>query len=279
LYPKIYTSFWKFVAQFCEVDRAQFGVQIGAPKNTEQFRTLTRNHIFRPSKPITGMPKVVRQVIPVEMDSKQEVAYKQLKEQMYLELESGNLVITQNILSQIIRLRQITCCPAILDPQLGYGTSICTVLDHMEEDSIRKHCIWYTPYVGAISYMRDALFHAGYKKQVIFQAGMSMEELRDAEETFRSDMATQAICSISFAQSYELETASVGYFIGYDWDPVLNIQSEGRAKRGTYKFDFINMYYMLVLGTYDEKVLAGLSTKTVNTLVDMNDIQVIKTIF
>jgi len=278
LNPQKFSSYWRFVDKFCHVVRGQFGMEILGPRNTEAFRELTKGEIFRPSQPIK-LPAIVRQTLPVEMYPAQAKAYNQIKDEMLLELVDGGLMVTSHLLAQITRLRQLCCCPAILDPKLGYGAGVLAVLDHMEEAEDRQHCVWFTPFVDAIPHMQKALRMAGYEKTVVFQSGMSMRDLEEAEVSFRLDRETIAIVSIQYAQSFELETGNPGYFIGYDWYPGTNAQAEGRQRRKTRnEDDSINMFYVQNLGTYDDKMLEDLSMNTLNTQVDMNDARAIKNI-
>lgn len=278
--PHRFKSYWAFVNTYLIVMRGAFAVELLGPKNTLKFREVTKDIAFIPKSPIKGLPQVIRSTLVVEMTEDQRDFYNRLRDDMYIRLNSGEILLTSNILATCTRLRQVLCCPAILDPHLGYGGGVEGVLDHMEEgEEERQHCVWFTPFTDAIPYFKQALQGAGFEKIVTFQSGMGLEELEDAEERFRADREYKAIVSIKYAQSFELETGFPAYFIGYDWDPYENSQGEGRLARLTSQRKSIPAYYVHHLGTYDDRLLEVNGTKVSNTKVDMESIQVLKTLF
>lgn len=273
LHPYKYPSYWRYVNQYLQVVRGPFGMEIEGPINTHKFREYTNSEIYRPSLPITGLPPIIRQTLPIEMQPKQRELYNTLLREMFIYKEDGSLLMTSNILAKVTRLRQILCCPKIIDPQFPeYGAGIEATLDHMAEDpDSRSHAVWFTPFTDAIPFMQERLKNEGYRKQVIFRHGMSSNDMKECEEFFRANPDSVAICSILFAQSYELETGNPGYFIGYSFDPEDNKQSEWRLRRLTTTNAFVNCYYLHNLNTYDDRQLTILSDKTLNTRVDMQD--------
>lgn len=278
--PKEFKSYWQFVSHYLIVMQGQFSKEIVGPKNTIQFREAVKNICFTANSPITGLPRILRSTIPVEMEPKQERFYRQFEEDMFIEKSDDSILMASNILAKITRLRQLLCCPAIIDPALGLGAGIPAILDHMEEDlDKRHHCVWFTPFIDAIPFMRQALIDAGYPNVVSFQSGMELDDLQDAEMFFREHGDSVAICSIMYAQSYELETGYPAYFCGYSWDPFENMQGEGRLVRLTTQRDYVNSYYIQNINTCDDRLLYVNGTKVSNTKVDMRNIPVIKTLF
>lgn len=276
LRPGRFTSYWRFVNQFCHTHRGQFGMEILGPRNTEQFRERTADTVFRPSCPVI-LPEIARQSLYCEMTPVQAKFYQQLSTEMWAHINGGeSLLVTQNVLALCTRLRQILTCPKILDPSLPeYGGGIEAALDHMAEEDDRSHCVWFTPFVDAIPYMQERLALAGRHQTVVFQHGMDMEDLKNAEATFRAEPDCVAICSIMFSQSFELESGNPAYFIGYSFNPDDNEQAEGRLRRKTTQRSTINSYYLHNMGTYDDRVLDVLSRKTLNTRVDVRDMHAI----
>lgn len=278
--PKEFKSYWGFVSRYLIVMQGQFSKEIVGPQNTIAFREAVKSICFIAQSPITGLPKIVRSTIPIEMESRQERFYRQFEEDMFIEKSDGGILMASTILAKITRLRQLLCCPAIIDPALGLGAGILAILDHMAEDpEKRHHCVWFTPFIDAIPFMRYALRDAGYLSVVAFQSGMELDELQEAEMHFRENDSAVAICSIMYAQSYELETGYPAYFCGYSWDPYDNMQGEGRLARLTTKRDHINSYYIQNMNTVDDRLLIVNGHKVSNTKIDMRNIPVIKTLF
>lgn len=277
--PGKFNSYWRFVSQFCHVDTSGFGRQITGPRNTEQFRRDVGTTIYYPSMPITNIPEIRRSTIPCEMDPDVARMYKAMDQDMFTMLTSGEILLMSTVLAKITRLRQILCCPAILDVDLGAGTGMEMIIDHMQEDEERQHCVWFVPFTAAIPYAKRMLEINGFPKVVVFRGGMTVDELNAAENYFRDNPDSQAVCSIKYSQSFELETGTPAYFCGYDWDPYVNAQGEGRLARRTSKYGFLPSYYIQHLGTFDDRMLAINSDKISNTKVDETSVTALKTLW
>lgn len=273
--PKLFPGYWAFVSRYIVVVKGPFGVELCGPKNTELFREKVKTTIYRPSMPITGLPKVVRSTLPCELEDEVRDLYEKLWEEMLVDI-GGNLVVSSTVLAKITRIRQLLLCPKILDTSLPYGIGMETIVDHMQEEEGREHCVWYTPYTDAIPFIQEYLALNGYHKTVVFRGGMDYTKIGEAEEYFRHEKDSVAICSISFSESFELETAKQGYFLSYDFDPYINQQAEGRMPRLTSEGDFVNAYYVHHLNTYDDRLLEINGDKVSNTKIDTSKVEEVK---
>lgn len=277
--PLLFKSYWNFVNAFCITNRGPFGFQILGPKETEKYKKAVAPVVYQPSMPITGIPKITRSTIPIELSGPVRKMYDNLLKEMYVELSDGKVLISSTVLAKVTRLRQLLCCPAILDPALGLGDGIETILEHMEEDEERLHCAIFVPFTDALPYFEAYLKSRGFDSVVTFRGGMSLNELQVAEEQFRSDPNCVSLCSVKFAESFELETGFPAYFCGYDWDPYVNAQGEGRLARLTTKRDFIPSFYIHHMNTYDDRLLEVCGNKISNTKIDMVNIGELKKLF
>lgn len=272
LRPTQFTSYWRFVSQWCYTHRGPFGTEIAGPKDTPKFREVTANTIFRPST-TPKLPPISRSAIPVEMTALQAKLYHALANDMMAIMGSGQILMTPNTLALTTRLRQVLVCPKILDPEIKtYGAGLEAILDHIAEDDGRQHSVVFTPFVDAIPFIQERLRIAGITDHIIFQHGMDSNALKEGEEAFRERPGSIAIVSILFAQSFELETGQGAYFLGHSFNPDDNEQAEGRLRRKTTKLDSVPAYYVQNLGTYDERSLSILDRKTLNTRVDIRDL-------
>ena len=260
---RLFSSYWKFVNTFCIVIDGVFGKEIVGVQNTDGLKTMTGNYIFRVPKEIADkeLPPITRELVSIDMTKAQAKHYKELNKKMYTELESGELVVASTIISKLIELRQILACPKILgveDP----GAGIPTIMD-MLEDREDFHAVIFTPFRNAVTYLREYI-SAKYPQVKVRQlwGGAKPDEVREAVEGFKRERGLM-LCTIKFAQSFDLETASVCFFLGYEWDQNENHQAEGRLRR-MISSGPITAYYLKHNKTIDEDILEVLSDKTRN---------------
>lgn len=261
--PKYFSSYWGFVQAYCVVEKGPWGGNvICGPRNSEQFKlTLLRFARVRLRADVGGqMPKVVRELLPCEMSNPQRHAYEQMAKDDFIETEDGGLVVAATSMENMLRRRQLLCCPAILDPALGEGGAMQDLIErlHDADTDEEKHCVIFTPFVQAIPHFRKALEEAGFN---VFElkGGIEPEELERNREGFARTKGV-LICSIGYAQAFSLETAHICYFIGYSWDPNDNKQAEDRlvAQIGEYN---IQAWYYSYYSTTDEALAERVTIK------------------
>ena len=268
-----FSSFWRFVNAHCHVDRGPFGHQISGVKNPEGLRNVLKPFLKRRLKMDVAeeLPLKTRQILPVGMTPTQRKLYNQMEQEMYAELEDGSVSFAQTSLTKLLRLRQILVTPLLLRGDVGeedydnsyaeYGAGIDAIAEHMQ-DVGDHHVVIFTPFAKAIPFIELRLSRLGITQGVVLKGGMGPEQVGAAIEEFKEKRGI-AICTIKFAQSFSLETARVGYFLGYEFTPDENWQAEDRLHRLTSK-NPVTIYYIQHKDTVDEDVLEILNTKSHN---------------
>jgi SNF2 family DNA or RNA helicase len=279
--PRMYSSYWKFVNAFCVVDYSGFGHEIIGVKNQPQLAENLKNIFLRRTKEevLPELPPKIRQPIYVDMTPGQEALYNDMNKDMMITLEGidGELThdIASTILKKTIRLRQILVSPQLVVQQehLGWGGAIDHLLGELAaaETTKERHCVIYTPFRAGVPLIRRAIedrlqWLRGRSPIIELMGGRGAQagavtELKRQIAFFREKQGI-AICTIQFAESFELDPADTCYFIGYEWDQEQNRQAEDRLHRGTIKWP-VNCHYYRYLGTYDDEVMAILD-KNVN---------------
>lgn len=259
--PKKFRGYWKFVNTFCIVSDGHFGKEILGPRNVEQFKKVMDQHLAYVPKEVVAdqLPAGQRMPMVVEMSRKQSKIYHELADDMISIMESGEIIVTPNILTKIIRLRQLLCCPKILDPSLDMGGGFEAIVDALEVDS---HAVIFVPFRPACDFIVDEL-RMKYKHVYMVRGGIAPEQQQEYVNGFREHRGIM-VCTIAYAESFDLETCKTSYFLGYDYSLDVNEQAEGRTRRAISKHDFITWHYIKYLRTIDEKFLRSLDSDAKN---------------
>jgi len=252
LEPSTFRSYWKFVRQFCIVHKGMFGTEILGPQNTEGLALITSPYVYTVSEKEASahLPPLQRILLPVELSSQEQLTYDQMLYHMFIELDSVDEVLTvQTILAKTMRLRQIVCCPQILDPSLPVGSAIETIIDKIKEsDELPnwRHNVVYTPFLPSLAPFRAVLseqLDMPLPDIMIVRGGMDTDDLDYVEKRFRRDPNTMILASLKASQAWNAETALNCYFAGFEWDQDENKQAEGRTRRTDGVQQLIRAYY------------------------------------
>jgi len=260
-----FKSYWQFVNKYCITIDTPFGKSIERrPKNIESFRNMLKEYMLRRTKDevLKDLPGKQRQIIYVDMDEEQEKAYNNLVTNMYLELEDSAL-ITPNMMSLILRLRQLLTCPAMLG--LKSTGAALEQLIIMGKDLIEsgQSFVVFTPFRKVIPHIQEAI-HKSMKdiKVYTISGGMTAQKFADEWQEFQKNKSNKKIliCVIKSGASFHATEASHAFFLGYEWDFNQNVQSEDRLHRFGQKH-FVNIYYFMHRNTVDEDVAQRLNDK------------------
>lgn len=261
--PKFFSSYWKFLETFMNVVDGAFGKEAISPRNTKAFAEVTWPYIHRVTEKDAAdvLPPIRRIKLAYELNPRIQELYQQMAEELFFLIpesdSADNLLQTvSSTLAQSIRLRQLLCCPGIIDPVLGPGDSIEACADKIlesSEDPHFTHNVIFTPFLPSIPIFRDYLserLNLPRQHIICMQGGMEPEEVQEAEVHFRKDPRSMVICSTAYGQSFNLETGLNVYHPAFSWDHDQNKQAESRVRRKTSDSSRTVMsYYAYVPGT------------------------------
>jgi len=249
---KTFSSFWRFVETWCYVENGTFGKEIFGVRNVENLRAMLRQQYYV-ARPITGFKGIRREIIELDPTPKQQKWIDDLERDMIAEME-GITVIAQNSLVKLLRVRQVCVSPRLLDSTVQeYGAGINYIVEQVSDD---PHTVIFTFFAGALPVIRQALIDDGYNPDNIFllQGGCDEDEI-DRVITAWKETRGIVLCTITFAQSFSLDTSPTAYFLGFDWDPNNNLQAEGRLERlDSNREEAVLCRYIVLRGTPEEYV-------------------------
>lgn len=278
--PKLFPSYWKWVHTFCNVIDGPFGKEIWGAKNLDSLHSVLRQHFIVIEKKDLGKVKKRRQFLDAEMTDGQQRAYNSLRDQMFLEVEGGDLLVTPTPMVTFLRMRQVLCCPAILDPRLGYGGGLEAILEELKDlDKADRHCVIFTPFREAVHIIATAVETHLELPAFKFMGGLEPDELEQLLLEWKRTRGI-AVNTIKFAESYDMETTDKIFMLGYEWDPYENRQAEDRVDRRNNSHAMIRAMYVRIAGTYDDDVMENIVLKSRNLNAMYNDpiklIQILK---
>jgi SNF2 family DNA or RNA helicase len=284
--PKLYTSYWRFLERYCIVTRGEYGVEIHGTQNEEELkRSLSKVMIRRTNAEVRPqMPPKVRDLDSnvMEMSDDQRKMYNSIIEEQLVELPSGGVITIPSILAKIQRLRQVLVTPKLLSSEASWGAGLDR-LSELLEDADDQHMAVFTPFASALPFIRERLLASGIdsEKITILRGGLTVEELSERIAYFKRVRGI-ALCSIRYAESFDLQPATWGVFLGFEWDAWDNLQAEDRLHRGEIS-NPVNIYYIRYKDGIDsELVLNALDTKVNNVMAILRDIdqvrQMLKTV-
>ena len=258
---KTFSSYWKWVNTFCTVIDGPWGKEIIGPRNLEALHKVLASRMVRISaddpEVSKARPPLLRTAVEIDMTDEQASIMEQLVNELWLMTPGGELIATPSRMAMIMKLRQALVCPKILDPSYGYGSAIEDVLEQLDDD---PHIVIFTPFKKAFPFIIEAMVNAGFPEPFQLMGGIDPDELRDVEEGFATDPARALICTIPFAESFELPSARQAFFVGYEWDQLLNEQAEMRLLRLITPHPVTSNYYVY-RGSVDDDIRDVLNRK------------------
>jgi hypothetical protein len=264
LAPKKFPSYWGFLNHFCRVIDGAFGKEIIGVRNTEEFAIVTRPYFYKIPDNVTAsqLPPLLRSIVDVDWSPAQARHYKELAEDMYTYLTSGEMIVTSSVLTRLSKLRQLLVCPKIVGID-DYGAGIEAVKEYVEarED---HHCVIFTPFRDAVTHFKKYVYDNITKDVFSLWGGDEPEVVKEQSETFKKKRGVM-VATIQFAQSYELETCDNCHLIGFLRDQNENAQAEGRLRRMSSDISkTINAYYYRYPNTIDDDAILDLDNNTRN---------------
>lgn len=272
---RTFSSYWRWVQTWCYVERVEgMGTQIWGVRNEanlqkmlweryyrmrawrdvgNQFRTGSNNQ----DEPVIRRPEVV------PMGKQQAKLIQDLDRDMMVML-GNEMVVTPNSLALLTRKLQMAVSPKILLPSAEYGYPVEWLANKIADD---PHAVVFCPFREGLDVVKQKLIDDGYPENRIFiiRGGMKPDDLNKAVDLWKKNQGV-ALVTISFAQSFPLDTTDNAYMLGFMWDPNDNYQAEGRLRR----FDTIlqtpcNVSYIVPEGSDYHQVMEVLDGKVMST--------------
>lgn len=231
LWPRQYTSYWKFIGQYFMVDTEFWGNRkiLGVhPHKEAAFAKMLMERIVRRTH-IEGEEPIKRLTLDVQINDRQLQVYLQLAKDLVAEVSEGVYHLAPTVMTKVLRLRQLLACPKILGVN-DYGAGIDAILDHFDDHEL-THTVIFCPFTSAFPFLKERIKQYIGIDVDILQGGLQMGEVNERIRNWQLRERGIMLVSIKFAESYDLSFTKVGYCLGHEYDPNVNNQAIYRLQR------------------------------------------------
>lgn len=266
---KQFSSYWRYLSTFGYMIRNEWGAyEVLGLKERDALQKVIKPYFLRRTRNDIKPELPPKQRIldhKLQLTKHQNKLYTELCDEMVAELSDSSLLIASTVLAKITRLRQLLCTPKILDKESDWGAG----LEHLGElldDTEDHHFVVYTPFTAAIPHISDYLSKHTERAIYTLQGGLRAEEVSARIQEWRG-MEGVMICSLTYAEGFDLFPASWAYFLGFSWDAAVeNMQAEDRLQSMQAE-NPVAYYYPTHTGCIDEElVLEALNLKSTEIL-------------
>lgn len=88
LYPKDYTSYWRFFNDYVDYYEGHFGRIITGVKNADELRFELSDKLVRRDKSVLGLPPITWDYVPIELTPKQRKLYTEAEKEIWIKIEA-----------------------------------------------------------------------------------------------------------------------------------------------------------------------------------------------
>ncbi len=208
------------------------------------------------------LPSRTEDEIIVELEGEQRALYdaelKRARAQLLgVDNNTALAAVRFNVLASLLRLRQICCHPALVDPAHRDlpSAKLDALLERLEELQDEGHQVLvFSQFVGMLELIRDRLVAANINFLMLTGATENRAELVDE---FQSDKTKTVFLLSLKAAGFGLNLTAASYAILYDpwWNPAAEAQAIDRTHRIGQTRPVI-AYRILAEGTVEEKIRA-----------------------
>ncbi|MER2006321.1 MAG: DEAD/DEAH box helicase [Psychrobacillus sp.] len=252
-----WSSYWQFVERYFVVKDQHFGgKEIGDFKSEarkkEYIEELNILSVQRKRKDVMKwLPKKQYQTIKLQMSTKQAKAYDEMLNTFEVEDIGLDAV---NVLTQMLRLRQLTTAPGTLGMD-ELGAKYNFVLEWIENNP-GEQVVIFSNFSSGLKTLWETLKNHKVKAQLVIGA-TNKGARKDYVDKFQKGKLQVLLCNIEAAGTgLTLDKASTVIFLDRHYTPAANEQAEDRIVATTESSNLSALIVDLVCeGSIDEKIL------------------------
>jgi SNF2 family DNA or RNA helicase len=263
-----FTSYYAFRNRYAEMKTihvAGRSIQVvNYFKNLDELAEQLKTFSYRVLKEeCLDLPEKIYMKREIELSSEQKKVYKQMKETALADL-NGKHITTMTVLTQLMRLQQITCGHFVADDgttqeiKSNRLNELMDILDEVEGKSI----IW-AHWQKDIQIIKEALIKKYGPRSVVDYYGLTPQDERQGNiKKFQDDPRYRFFVGTPSTGGYGITLTAANTVIYYSngYDLEKRLQSEDRAHRIGQKKS-VTYVDILAEETVDEKIVKSLRKK------------------
>jgi superfamily II DNA or RNA helicase len=284
--PEAYPSKVKYQERFCQIGYNGYGIEIEGlrPDNKQEFFKAFDPRFRRMTKAVVlpFLPPVVRETRYVEMTPKQSKAYKQMREKMLAQLDSGELLVASNRMTRMGRLLQFASSFGELGEPYNHINKDTGEVTEKQDLLLTDPSSKVATFIDDLDdYGDQSLVVFGVSRQLIYLlskhlnkldrahgliTGAQNEDERElAKNQFQSGHSKLILCTIGAArEGLTLTAASTAVFLQRSWSRIDMEQAMARVHRiGSEIHDSITIVDYVAPDTAELAVIESLGDKGV----------------
>lgn len=241
-------NYYQFRNHYCTFGKFK---EIDGYKNLEELNSILNMIMIRRRKEdVIDLPPKVYTTEYLEMGKEQEKIYNEVKSELIDNIDK--IALSNNPLSELIRLRQATAFTGILSTGIRESVKYDRAMDIVEEVVINNgKVIIFSQWVEVLKPLIKVLNSEGYNPAVIIGGANKAEQ----EDKFMKDKSCKVLLGTvsSMGVGLTLTAANTIVFLDSPWTKTDKVQAEDRAHRiGTN--GTVNVITLVCSGTIDERV-------------------------
>ena len=254
-------SYWMWNQHYC-IYGGYGGHNVMGYKNIPELKSILEPNMLRRTKEqVLDLPDKVRHVEYVENSKVQMRLYQQVQDEIRSNIDE--VFKSANSLGRLVKLRQVTGCPELVDETLDPRASnylsvnskmkraVDLIQDIMDSgDKVVVFSNWIAPLRSLYRQLRKKKVNV-----VSYTGSMSQEEREANKSRFVNDPNCTVILGTvgALGTSHTLTVARNVVFFDEPWSMADLEQAEDRCHRVT-STGTVNVYSLITKGTVDEKV-------------------------
>jgi SNF2 family DNA or RNA helicase len=254
--PKKFPSYWQFAERYFHIDEDMWGKRIGNVKSYRKAELTSLMEEMSVQRKRTDvmkwLPAAQHQNLFVKMDAKQLKLYDQMLDTFMATMDDVE-VDTPNVLTQLMRLRQLCLEPRLLGFDKVTGAKTTALLEYAE--NTQEPFIVMTTFSSYFKLIKPELEKLG-KRVGIIDGKVNQKQKFATAEAFQSGEYDILLCNIIAAGTgFTLDRADTMVFLDKDFNPANNEQAQDRiVPTSEDRYHSINIITLVVAGSIDERV-------------------------
>ena len=234
LYPSKFTSYWYFIERYFKVYENGFGREVGELKPNREAELKDLIDAMSTQR----LRKEVMQWLPekqyhehtITLSAAQQKVYKSMADDFIAKMADGTEIDAQNVLTQLIRLRQITNDPNLLsiDAPSAKTDAILDIIENNIYTENTEPIVIMSMFTSYLKHIKPMLEKLG-KRVGMIHGEMTVQEKDETVQTFQAGRIDILLCNIiSAGTGFTLDKGEVIIFTDKAWNPSDNEQAEDR---------------------------------------------------